>query len=178
MERSLSNIKCDALGLGWLSGMRLTAEVSPIAAAMDMRRDWNFRLDNWAFEEAELYRVGLSSGEAERRFPALCTMFGREDVQVELFTKFTEVILPGQTSITLRRPPRVGSVEAKGPGWKEEIDFSVAGRTVSLLEPRDVYVRVFYQPVLTLRLAEPWRMVERENMAEVDWQAVFEEQPA
>lgn len=177
-EKSLSDIKCDALGLGWLSGMRLTAELSLIPNSVDMRRDWNFRLDNWADPEIELYRVALSSGEGERRFPALISLNGRQDVEVELFTRLEQIILPGQTSITLLRPPVAGSVEARGPGWPQEIDVSVDGRVVSLSEPLSTYTRVFYRPIMTLRLAEPWRMVERENLAEVDWSVVFEEQPA
>lgn len=177
-EKSISDVKCDALGLGWLSGVRLTAELSMINLAMDMRRDWNLNLDNWAAPETELYRVALSSGEGERRFPALVAFNGRQDVQVELFHKLEQVIMPGQTSITLLRPPRDGSVEGRGPGWPEEVDVTVNGRVVSLAEPLTTYTRIFYQPIMKLRLAEPWRMVEREHMVEVDWSVVFEEQPS
>ncbi|MBY5684822.1 hypothetical protein HFO32_22120 [Rhizobium leguminosarum] len=176
-DNTPSKIRAPALGLGWLSGMDLTAELAPADGAIDMRQDVNFRWDNWAYEENDLYFVTLSSGEGEHRFPALCEMFGREDVEVELFTKFNQVILPGQTSITLRRPPVAGSVSVKGTGW-DDLPFTILDRAITLSAPPPTYGRVFYHPRLTLRLRGPWRMRAVEQSGSADWQAPFAEQPA
>jgi hypothetical protein len=176
-DHTPSKIRAPALGLGWLSGIDLSAELTPADGAVDMRQDVNFRWDNWAYEENDLYFVTLSSGEGEHRFPALCEMWGREDVEIELFIKFNQVILPGQTSITLRRPPVAGSVSVKGTGW-DDLDFTIDDRVVTLSEPPPSYGRVFYLPRLTLRLRGEWRMRQIEQSGAVDWQAPFAEQPA
>lgn len=180
-DHTPSKIRAPALGLGWLSGIDLSAELTPADGAIDMRQDVNFRWDNWGYEENDLYYVTLSSGNGEMRFPALCEMFGREDVEVDIFFKFTQVILPGQTSITLRRPPVPGSILVKGTGWVgDDLAFALGGdgRTVTLSAPPPTYGRVFYHPRLKLRLRGPWRMRQVEQADTAEWQAPFAEQPA
>ncbi|WP_027489226.1 hypothetical protein [Allorhizobium undicola] len=175
-DHTPSKIRAPALGLGWLSGMDLTAELSPADGAIDMRQDVNGYWDNWAYEEFERYNVSLSSGEGEYRFPALCKMWGRTDVEIDLFFKFTNGILPGQTVITLNRPPVPGSVEVKGTGW-DDLDFTVDGRTLTLSAPPPDYGRAFFYPRLKLRNAT-WRMRGGEQSGRADWSVTFMEQPS
>ncbi len=174
-DHTPSKIRAPALGLGWLSGMDLTAEVTQTEGSMDMRQDVNGKWDNWAYDEFSLFNVVLTSGEGEYRFPALCNMWGREDVEIDLFYPFTADIRPGQTVITLIRPPAPGSVKVKGTGW-DDLDFTVDGRTVTLSAPPPAYGRVFFNPRLKLRNGA-WRMRGVEQSGRADWSIPFMEQP-
>lgn len=174
--QKLSGITCDALGLGWLTGMRLTVEIDQVQGFWDMRRDVNFRLSNWAYNECQLYKLTITSGEFEGRPGAVFSMHGDEDVDIELSLYVSEVILPSQTSITLKRPPVDGSVEIRGTDWTSK-DFTISGQTVTIPSALTEYVRVFYRPVLTVRCVE-WKISGIEGTAQCSWSAVFEEQPA
>lgn len=174
-DHTPSKIRAPALGLGWLSGMDLTAELTPRDGAVDMREDVNGYWSNWAIQEGRRYNVTLSSGEGEHRFPALCEMWGDEDVEIDLFFKFEQVIRPGQTSITLNRPPVPGSVEAKGTGW-DDLDHTLVGRVLTLSAPPPAYGRVYFRPRLKLRNGA-WRMRGIEQSGRADWSVQFMEQP-
>ncbi len=171
---SPSKIVCSAMPLGWQSGTDLTANISLIDDAADMRRSWNGRIRNFADPAFRLYRVEISSGDGEYMTPALTRLMPGDEFDIVFDADFEDFIVTGATTRTLIRNPHPGSIRVKNLGW-DDVPFSVAGRVVTLSSAAATPVRISYRPVLQVAVTEPVKWTERASDRKVSWSLVTEE---
>ncbi|MGX9991614.1 hypothetical protein ACS4RR_021025 [Rhizobium sp. Z1P35] len=171
---SPSKIACSAMPLGWQSGTDMTANISLIDDAADMRRSWNGRIRNFADPSFRLYRVELSSGDGEYMTPALTRLMPGDEFSLTIDADFEDFIATGGTTRTLTRDPYAGSIKAKNLGWND-IPFSIAGRVVTLSSAAATPVRISYRPVLQVAVTEPVKWSERATDRKVSWSLTVEE---
>ncbi len=172
--QSPSQMVCSALPVGWLSGMDLTANISMIDAAADMRRSWNGEARNFADPLFNLYRVELSSGAGEYLTPALADLTPGTQFDIVIDGFFDSQIPSGGTMKTLPRTPHPDFIIVKNLAW-DDVPFTVDGRLITLAEPADGPIRIRYRPILTVVVWEPVKWSVKANSREVSWSLVTEE---
>jgi hypothetical protein len=154
--------------------MDLSASVSLIDAAADMRRSWNGRIRNFGDPAFRLFRIELSSGDGEMKTPPMTRLMPGDEFELVLSTDFEDFIATGGTTRTLIRTPYAGSVTCKNLGW-DDIAFSRSGSIITLSTPAVAPVRIAYRPVLQVAVVEPVKWSTKEQSPDVSWSLTVEE---
>ena len=168
----ITTLICDDLAIGWQTGNDLSVTVAPIAASANFVRSWNGRAKILTAPEFELFSVRISAS-GDVRPPALADFFAGKTFDLVPVDWPAEVIPTGGWMRTLRRNPYPGSIRVLTLGF-EDVAFGLDGRNV-MIDERDEPVRIYYRPMLTLFVTEPWTSTYRENSQEVTWELVAEE---
>jgi len=171
---SPSKLICSAMPLGWQTGTDMTANISLISEASDMRRSWNAELRNFADPAFRLFKIELTSGEGEYMTPPLMRLMPGDSFHIVIDADFEDFIPAGGTTRTLIRDPHPGSIRCKNLGIAA-VPFTSSGRVVTLATPAAEEVRISARYDLSVMITEPWKFSERASDRKVSWSVVVEE---
>ncbi|WP_296071526.1 hypothetical protein [uncultured Agrobacterium sp.] len=166
---------CTDLAIGWQTCTDLSFDFGPIEDAMYHDRTWNGALEDMSDPAFDVFFVSIrSAGPAELRAPALDNVRRKSQFVCVPSFELDDVIYTGETVRTLKRDPHPGSLRVLTSGF-DDIPFSVDGRVVTLASPAPSTLRVYYRPVLTLKVVQPWKQTFSDANVEVSWELYCEE---
>jgi hypothetical protein len=151
-----TDLHCPALGIGWLTGLDLTATVEPIGESAKMVRSWNGTLINLAPEEFRQVRITLS-GSGDVLPPAFAALWPGTEITIVPPVDIGGANLSGRTSHSTK------TVDARG------VEVPRAGYTA--LSPTRTYRRYSFK----CKVVEPWQITHRDTRKDVSWSLVCEE---
>lgn len=156
---SPSNLILDVLGLGDGSGLGIRESLRPLENGQ-RRRTINGELRHTGVSAFRQYELTISSEDVQP--PALGDLWPGDTLTVVPVSEIGLVIPPIAVDIVLPRLPHPGSVRTRSKGGLQR-PFSVDGRVVRLFSPAEEPTRVYFRPVLTMMLTEPWSQDEAES---------------
>ena len=167
---------CADLAIGWQTGFDLTLAIRPIGDSAQMERTVNSAALNLADPLFRLLSVRISSGEGEQLPPSLENMFPGDTLSLvpPKSAVMSASIAVGGTTRTLLRTPYAGSIRCIDPS-NNSVAFTVVGKVVTLTAAATTPVRIYYLPVLSLTVFEPFDLSYRTSQATVAWNIYTEE---
>ena len=171
----LTSMICLDFGLGWQTCTDLEFEHSPIESSMHIDRTWNGAAEDMSDPAFDLFAVSIKSqGAGELRAPALDRLRRLDEFVCVPTFEFVDTIRATGTTRTLIRDPYEPSIRVLDEAFND-IPFSVSGRVITLSSPATSTLRIYYRPILSLKVFAPWKETFVESAAEVSWELYCEE---
>ena len=171
----MTSMICSDLAIGWQTCTDLTFDFQPIEDAMYLDRTWNGAVEDMSDPAFDLFSVTIrSSGPAELRAPALDNVRRKAEFLCVPTFELDDVFYAGEAIRTLKRDPHPGSIRVLTLGFTD-VPFTAAGRVITLSAAAPSVLRIYYRPVLKLKVFQPWKQTYSDANTEVSWELYCEE---